>query len=93
MLTVTGTTVGHPAAPMYKTSATALYAFPVQDSASVNLLVTMVDSYSVVTLTSSQAAANTGATLTSTSTGMAEKGDGGRVGAGLAAVAAGLLAL
>lgn len=59
MLTATGTTVGHPAAPMYKTSATAPYTFPVQGWASVNLLTT-VDSYSVVTLTGSQAAANTG---------------------------------
>lgn len=60
MLTATGTTVGHPAAPMYKTSATASYTFPVQDWASANLLMTTVGSYSVVTLTGSQAAANTG---------------------------------
>lgn len=89
MLTATGTTVGYLAAPMYKTSATASYTFPVQDWASVNLLMTTVDSYSAATLTGSQAAANMGGTPTSTSTGAAEKRNGGRVGAGLAAVSAG----
>ena len=93
MLTVTGATAGHPVAPMYRTIATASYTFPVQDWASVDLLMTTMDSYSVVTLMGSQAAVNTGATPTSTSTGMAGKRNGGRVGAGLAAVAASLLGL
>lgn len=93
MLTATGTTFGHPAAPTYKRSVAASYTYPVQDWASLNLIMTAVDSYSVVTLTGTQAAASTGPAPTSTSAGAAEKQNGARVGAGIAAVAAGLLAL